>query len=84
MPKKKISKKDLWLGENFWDDLFMSPVVYLLTFPTVLALIASTYFFLNFIKFNEKFSLMVAIILLVFVMIEISFRIFKKKRFWIE
>ena len=84
MPKKKISKTDLWLGENFWYDLFMSPVVYLLTFPTVLALIASTYFFLNFIKFNEKFSLMVAIILLVFVMIEISFRIFKKKRFWIE
>ena len=83
MPKKKISKKDLWLGENFWYDLFMFPTVYLLTFPTVLAMVISIYFFLSFVKFNDKFSLIIAIILFAFVAIEVSFRIFKKQRFWI-
>ena len=83
MPKKKISKKDLWFGENFWYNFFMSPTVYLLTFPTVLALIASIYFLIDFIKVNDKLSLIIAIILLAFVAIEVSFRIFKKQRFWI-
>ena len=82
--KKKISKRDLWLGDNFWRDLFMSPIVYLLTFPTFLALIISIYFFIDFIKFKEKFSLFVSIIFLIFVLVEIFYRIFKKKRFFVD
>ena len=44
LAEKKISKKDLWFGKDFWLDLITSPAVYLLTFPIFLALIISIYF----------------------------------------
>ena len=84
LAEKKISKKDLWFGKDFWLDLITSPAAYLLTFPIFLALIISIYFFLDFIKFNERLSLVIAIILLAFVIVEVLFRIFKKQRFWIK
>ena len=77
LAEKKISKKDLWFGKDFWLDLITSPAAYLLTFPIFLALIISIYFFLDFIKFNERLSLVIAVILLAFVIVEVLFRIFK-------
>ena len=84
MPTKKISKKELWFGENFFLKSSAPDFAPIILFPTFGAFILSAYFLFRFIKFNENLSFALAIVLLAFVLIEVFFRIFKKKRFFVE